>query len=162
VATALLGTIICIGAVQIPAEAKQSHLKKAATGSTEYIKAADNVGIRRLGIRDESGEWKTVRMRVTAYCPCRKCCGEYSDGITACGHRIQSGDVFVAADRRYDFGTEMLIADYNNSEPVTVLDRGGAIRGNRLDVFFGSHKKALQWGVRYIDVKVYEDSGSSG
>jgi 3D (Asp-Asp-Asp) domain-containing protein len=99
-------------------------------------------------------EWQTVRMRVTAYCPCAKCCGEYSDGITACGHKIQAGDTFAAADKRYPFGTEMIIAGYNHGEPIKVLDRGGAIRGNRLDVFFHTHKEALQWGVRHLDVKV--------
>ncbi len=102
-----------------------------------------------------AGKWQSFRMRVTAYCPCRKCCGQYSDGVTACGHKIQPGDTFVAADRRYTFGTEMLIPGYSNSQPVKVLDRGGAIKGNRLDVFFGSHKEALKWGVRYLDVRVY-------
>ena len=103
---------------------------------------------------EQSGEWQTVRMRVTAYCPCQKCCGKYSDGQTACGHKIHPGDAFVAADKKYCFGTEMLVAGYNNGEPVKVLDRGGVIRGNRLDVFFGSHEKALRWGVKYLDVKV--------
>jgi len=37
---------------------------------------------------------------------------------------------------------------------VKVLDRGGAIRGSRLDVFFHSHQEALKWGVKYLDVKV--------
>jgi 3D (Asp-Asp-Asp) domain-containing protein len=94
-------------------------------------------------------------MLVTAYCPCEKCCGEYSDGQTASGHDIQPGDAFVAADRKYPFGTEMVIAGYNNNRPVKVLDRGGAIKGNRLDVFFASHQQALEWGVRYRDVKVH-------
>jgi 3D (Asp-Asp-Asp) domain-containing protein len=98
--------------------------------------------------------WETVKMRVTAYCPCPKCCGEYSDGVTACGHVIKPGDTFVAADRRYSFYTEMLIPGYSNTKPVKVLDRGGAIKGNRLDVFFHTHKEALEWGVHYLDVKV--------
>jgi 3D (Asp-Asp-Asp) domain-containing protein len=101
-----------------------------------------------------SEQWQTVKMRVTAYCPCPKCCGSYSDGITACNHRIRQGDVFVAADSEYPFGTEMVIAGYNNGRAVKVLDRGGVIKGNRLDVFFNSHKEALKWGVRHIDVKV--------
>jgi 3D (Asp-Asp-Asp) domain-containing protein len=103
---------------------------------------------------EQPEEWQEVRMRVTAYCPCPICCGEYSDGITACGHKIQPGDTFVAADGRYSFGTEMLIPGYSNSQPVKVLDRGGAIKGNKLDVFFATHQEALEWGVRHLDVKV--------
>jgi len=110
--------------------------------------------IRRLGASGHSGEWQTIQMRVTAYCPCRKCCGRYSDGITACGYKIRPGDSFVAADKKYPFGTEMIIAGYKNDGPVKVLDRGGVIRGNRLDVFFDSHEDALKWGVRKLDVKV--------
>lgn len=102
----------------------------------------------------QSGEYKTVLMRVTAYCPCEKCCGEYSDGVTASGHKIRPGDAFVAADKEYPFGTKMVIEGYKNSESVKVLDRGGAIRGNKLDVFFHSHREALKWGVRYLDVEV--------
>lgn len=100
------------------------------------------------------GEWEIIEMRVTAYCPCPSCCGEYSDGITACGYEIQPGDTFVAADRRYSFDTEMLIPGYSNSRPVKVLDRGGAIKGNRLDVFFATHEEALEWGVQYLEVNI--------
>ena len=94
-------------------------------------------------------------MRVTAYCPCPKCCGQYSDGMTACGHLIEPGDTFVAADKRYAFGTQMLVPGYNHDQAVKVLDRGGAIQGNRIDVFFHSHQEALEWGVKYLDVKVH-------
>jgi 3D (Asp-Asp-Asp) domain-containing protein len=103
---------------------------------------------------EQPEEWQSIQMRVTAYCPCPKCCGEYSDGVTACGHEIQPGDTFVAADRRYPFRTEMLIPGYSNSQPVKVLDRGGAIKGNRLDVFFATHQDALEWGVKYLEVNV--------
>ena len=106
----------------------------------------------------QADEWQTVRMRVTAYCACRRCCGKFADGITACGHKIRRGDAFAAADRKYSFGTEMVVAGYNNGKTIKVLDRGGAIRGNKLDLFFHSHKKARQWGVKYIDVKVRRSS----
>ena len=99
--------------------------------------------------------WRTVQMRVTAYCSCPKCCGEYSDGMTASGHRIQPGDSFVAADKEYPFGTVMVIPGYNGGGAVKVLDRGGAITGPRLDVFFDSHQRALEWGVRNILVQVH-------
>jgi len=102
-------------------------------------------------------EWHTVRMRVTAYCPCSKCCGQYADGMTACGHVIQPGDTFVAADKRYAFGTKMLVPGYGHGQAVKVLDRGGAIKGNRVDVFFPSHQEALEWGVQHLDVKVHNE-----
>ena len=38
---------------------------------------------------------------------------------------------------------------------VPVLDRGGAIKGNRLDVYFPTHKQALQWGVHHVQVTIY-------
>jgi len=127
--------------------APQGVLRKSAWG---------HLPAESTGLRTDIGDvWQTVRMRVTAYCPCPKCCGKYSDGITASGHKIRPGDTFVAADRRYPFGTKMLIPGYNNSMPVEVLDRGGAITGERLDVFFGTHKEALQWGVQYLDVEVH-------
>ncbi len=98
--------------------------------------------------------WITVQMRVTAYCPCPRCCGEFSDGVTASGHQISQGDFFAAADRKYPFGTDLVIPGYNSGLAVKVLDRGGAIQNDRLDVFFYTHEKALQWGVRYLEVKV--------
>jgi 3D (Asp-Asp-Asp) domain-containing protein len=127
---------------------KKAELEQPRSNSTAN-NAVDN--------SEQSDEWQTVQMRVTAYCPCPKCCGRYSDGETACGHKIRPGDAFVAADRKYPFGAEMVIAGYQNGQPVKVLDRGGAIRGNRLDVFFHTHEEALEWGVKHLDVKIHRN-----
>lgn len=105
---------------------------------------------------ESDDQWRVVRMRVTAYCPCPKCCGNFSDGITASNHRIRPGDVFVAADKSFRFQTELVVPGYNGSQPVKVLDRGRLIKGNRLDVFFSSHSVAKKWGTRYLDVMVRE------
>lgn len=114
--------------------------------AADHIEVSDSVESR--------DDWRVVQMRVTAYCGCSKCCGEYSDGLTANMHKIQDGDAFVAADKKYAFGTELVVPGYNLDRPVKVMDRGGAIKGDRLDVFFNSHKQALRWGVRYLEVKV--------
>ena len=98
--------------------------------------------------------WKTVRMRVTAYCACPICCGKNSDGYTACMHKIRPGDRFIASDKAYAFGTEMIIPGYNGGQSVYVKDRGRLIKGDRLDVFFDSHERARQWGVQYLDVQI--------
>lgn len=128
-----------------------NDVKAAPILDSEYSKLDE----QKTGPKSELAEkWRIVKMKVTGYCPCSKCCGEYSDGITASGHKIRPGDTFVAADKRFSFGTEMVIEGYGNSRPVKVLDRGGAIKGNKLDAFFHTHQQALEWGVRYIDVKV--------
>lgn len=97
----------------------------------------------------------TIRQfRVSAYCPCRICCGKDACGVTASGHSIKPGEQFAAADKSIPFGTILDIPGYGRQMPV--LDRGGAINGNCLDVFFDSHKKALNWGVQFLDVAIYE------
>jgi len=104
--------------------------------------------------KDNIEHSEILLMRVTAYCPCSKCCGEYADGITACGHRIRPRDAFVAADEKFAFGSKLIVPGYNEGRLVKVLDRGGSIKGNRLDVFFHTHEEALQWGVKYLEVKI--------
>jgi 3D (Asp-Asp-Asp) domain-containing protein len=90
-------------------------------------------------------------MEVTAYCPCEKCCGSHADGITASGYEIKPGDILIAAPRTFRFGTRMNIPGYGIAE---VKDRGGAIKGNRLDVYFGTHQEALEWGRQKLMVQV--------
>lgn len=98
--------------------------------------------------------WKTVRMRVTGYCPCPICCGRFAQGRTANGHIIRQRERFVAADKKYPFGTEVVVPNYNNEKTIKVMDRGGAIKGNCLDLFFDNHATAAKWGVKYLDVKI--------
>ncbi|MHC4500108.1 MAG: 3D domain-containing protein [Planctomycetota bacterium] len=157
----LHAAIICVLSSASGAASSESYPRMALLSATPSPAQAAGKPASKEGERggaEQPGEWRAVKMRVTAYCPCEKCCGEYSDGITACGRRIQPGDMFVAADKKYAFETKMKVPGYNNSEPVQVLDRGGAIRGDRLDVFFHSHEEALNWGVRYLLVKVRQSS----
>lgn len=91
-------------------------------------------------------------MEVTAYCSCEKCCGEFADGITASGYKIRPSDKLIAAPRTFQFGTRMYIPGYGSAK---VKDRGGAIHGNRLDVYFSTHEEALKWGRRKLLVIVF-------
>lgn len=116
---------------------------------------------------------RTVMMETTAYCPCGKCCGwervwwapwrtVYSSGpnkgkpkkvgITASGTKAHKGT--IAADRRYyPFGTVMYIPGYGYGR---VEDTGSAIQGSsRIDLFYGSHQQALEWGRQRVPVKIW-------
>jgi len=92
---------------------------------------------------------------VTAYCPCKKCCGPQACGITASGKPVTAnGSLFVAADRSIPFGTKIKVPGYADGKAVPVLDRGGAIKGNRLDVYFPTHQAALNWGRQTLTVEI--------
>lgn len=114
---------------------------------------------RKLSATSVKPRTRTIRMEVTAYCACRECCGPNAKGITASGRPVTyNRGKFVAADTSLlPFGTKLIIPGYNNSRAVPVLDRGGAIEGRRLDLFFPSHQQALQWGRQMVDVTVVED-----
>ncbi len=84
---------------------------------------------------------------VTAYCHCVKCCGK-SDRMTASGYRLKDGDLCIAAD--LPFGTVLSVPGYGIA---TVLDRGGAIKGKRLDLYFDTHQKALNWGRKTLQIR---------
>ena len=86
--------------------------------------------------------------KITAYCSCAKCCGK-ATGRTAMGTRATAGRT-VAASAKFAFGTKLNI----NGHVYTVEDRGGAINGNKIDIFVNSHAEALAWGVRYLPVSV--------
>ena len=104
---------------------------------------------------DQPGE--IVLMEVTAYCPCVQCCGPRASRVTASGLSVDhNGGVFVAADTSlYPFGTRLVVPGYGEAdEAVEVIDRGGAIRGNKLDVFYPDHQTALQWGRQILPVRV--------
>ena len=86
--------------------------------------------------------------KITAYCSCSKCCGK-TTGRTASGTQATAGRT-VAAPAKFAFGTKLNIGGHI----YTVEDRGGAIQGNRIDIYVGSHSAALQWGVKYLPVSV--------
>ena len=101
---------------------------------------------------------ETMTMRVTAYSPHAESCGKWADGITASGMSVwTNGMRLVAADTRLlPFGSIVSVPGYHDGEPVQVLDRGGAIKGKRLDVLYPTHERALQWGVQELEVTVWE------
>lgn len=99
----------------------------------------------------------TRTMKTTAYSPDEKSCGIWADGITASGKSVwMNGGRLVAADRKIPYGTLLSIPGYNNGKPVQVWDRGGKIKGNRLDLLYPTHEIALQWGVQDLPVVFWE------
>lgn len=107
------------------------------------------------------GEYK-----LTAYCACEACCGAWAtdrptdkDGnpviYTASMAEAKQG-VTVAADTSvHPFGTVLMI----DGNEYTVQDRGGAVKGKHIDIFFDSHEEAAAFGLQYGEVFVKGGQG---
>ncbi len=100
---------------------------------------------------------RTIRMKVTAYSPDAASCGTSADGITATLHHVTTNDFrLVASDPRVlPYGSMISVPGYDEGNVVPVLDCGGAIKGNRLDLLYPTHAMARKWGVKYVDVTVW-------
>lgn len=109
------------------------------------------------------GLWSLGEYKLTAYCSCEKCCGYWatirpvdSEGnpivYTADGSVAKHG-VTVAADKGIPFGTVLLI----DGHEYTVQDRGGAINGKHIDIYFDSHEAAKEFGVKYMEIFLKEE-----
>lgn len=77
--------------------------------------------------------------RISAYCPCEKCCLK-SDGITASGTQATAGRTVAMND--VPFGTHIII----DGHEYIVEDTGG-FNSKLVDVFFNTHEEALNSGL---------------
>lgn len=103
-------------------------------------------------------EW--IEAVATAYCSCEICCGEWAlnrpNGIvyTASGAEAVQG-VTIAADWSiYPPGTVLFVEGLGE---MVVQDRGGAIQGQKIDVYFESHDDALQFGRQNVRFYIVND-----
>ena len=102
--------------------------------------------------------------KLTAYCSCEICCGEYAlnrpldeNGnkivYGSIGERLIAGTSIAVDPNVIPYGTEVVI----NEHTYIAQDTGGAIDGNRIDVYFDNHQEALNFGVQYTTVYIKEN-----
>lgn len=128
---------------ELSSEVIKEPVDKIVQIQTKSVITSRNSYSRTSGVSGQSGVYK-----VTAYCACMQCCGK-TNGITASGTKATANRT-IAAPRTFAFGTKVVI----NGITYTVEDRGGAIQGNRIDIYMNTHAEALRWGVRYVNIEV--------
>lgn len=107
-------------------------------------------GCAVLDIGEPLGEFK-----LTAYCPCAKCCGKWANGITATGTTATEGRTIAVDPALIPYGATVTVYFPDGaSHSYTAEDCGGGIKGNRLDIYFDDHQVALQFGVQSAMVYV--------
>lgn len=81
-----------------------------------------------------------MTVTATAYCACTYCTD--GDGITATGTQATAGRTIAVDPSIIPYGTEVII----NGHTYIAEDCGGAIKGNKVDIYFDTHAEALQFG----------------
>ena len=135
---------------KISEEIIQEPVNKIIQVKSKTVSSRSSVTTRSSNSTSAESSSSSVKVyKVTAYCSCSKCCGSHANGYTSSGTKATAGRT-VAAPSNLAYGTKLNI----NGKTYVVEDRGGAIQGNRIDVYVNSHSEALAWGVKYLPVEV--------
>ena len=86
---------------------------------------------------------------VTAYCPCQSCSGKWGYQ-TSTGVRATEGRTIAVDPTVVPYGSKVIVNGYE----YIAEDCGGAIKGNRLDIFFENHSGTLEFGKQNIECLV--------
>ena len=144
-------------------------LVKDAYGNVSYIgqdgKERNNLFIINEDIGSKTneildcniGQYKSLGIyKITHYCTCQICCGDYSYEVTGVQNRTATGTLpisnkTIAVDPDViEYGTIL----YIDGENYVAEDCGGGIVGKHIDIYCDSHEEALQKGVCYKEVFV--------
>lgn len=87
----------------------------------------------------------------SAYTAAADECGK-SDGITASGLKVQAKRT-LACPLQYPFGTKVKISGIGT---YICEDRGGAIKGNKFDIYVETKTDAFTFGRRHLEAEVID------
>lgn len=130
-----------------PAKAKTSA-KKVVKKKTVKKKTSTN---KKTAV-SKKATYKTMTVKATAYTASCKGCS----GITATGINLKkkpNAKVISVDPKKIPLGTKVYVEGYGEA---IAGDTGSAIKGNKIDLHMPTKKKALNWGVRSVKIKVYQ------
>ena len=84
---------------------------------------------------------KEMKVRATAYC---------NDPITSTGKKPRPYHTLAVDPKVIPYGSRVYIPEFN--KVFIAEDCGGAIKGNRIDIYMNNEYECRQWGVRNITI----------
>lgn len=136
---------------------KVDKIVKIGTLKYEPVQPEVVSPIASVSASNENVRKTPLKFKASAYCSCSACCGK-STGITASGMKACYGTVAVDP-RVIPLGTRLYIEASDGSfvyGECIAADTGGAIKGNKVDLFFPSHSEALNFGRKNVDVYILD------
>ena len=100
----------------------------------------------------ESPKPKQITVKATAYtASCEGCSGTTTTGIDL---KANPDKKVIAVDPSViPLGSKVYVEGYGEA---TAADTGGAIEGNRIDVFIPSEQEAINFGVKHVKVTIID------
>lgn len=159
--TAVFATIFALYATeQQKVNAQEERAEIRAYASTQAVCVVEVPTMEAVPEEEPEPELESLgEFKLTAYCSCESCCSHWSLNrpVDEEGHQIVIGasgeelveGVSIAVDKEViPYGTTVVI----NGKEYIAHDCGGAIKENRIDVYFENHQDALEFGVQHAEV----------
>ena len=136
------------------ARQRSVDLRGRINGNREEIEQLE------IELEQKKSMGRTITVKVTGYCPCSYCCGEWAylnPGITASGTVAKYGT--IAAPPSIPFGTKMKIEGYGDMI-FTVEDTGSAVVYEDgiyvIDMWMPTHEQAYAVGNSIVQATILD------
>ena len=129
----------------------------------KIVEKGTKASVKKISRGDSLRYKKVIDMQATAYCASYEDTGKRPGdpyfGITASGMKARRG--VVAIDRKViPFGTRLYIESLDGTQDYGYAiagDTGGAIKGNRIDLFYETKAEVNRFGRRNVRVYILGD-----
>lgn len=146
-------TVFCSGFVK-PTKTYANEVSNTRIEMTNQRKVIDvkrnNTGTStNITVNGKTYKARKMQVKASAYTSAPNEGGAYAYN----GERLREGH--IAADLTVlPLNTKVYIPELNRI--CTVVDKGSAIKNNKIDIFMNSRQKAMQWGIKNITIYVLE------
>ena len=145
-------TIFCSGFIKPTktfAQESNSNTRIEMTNQNIDNKGVDKMRSEFVTINGKTYKARKMQVKASAYTSAPNEGGAYAYN----GERLREGH--IAADLTVlPLNTKEYIPEHNRI--CTVVDKGSAIKNNKIDIFMNSRQKAMQWGIKNITIYILE------
>lgn len=148
-ANEIIETPVQENSVAIASEKENSAAQKTESEIDRSGGVAKSIEVNRSGSTlKETGNISYLgTFRTTAYCACVSC-SEGWGNQTATGVPARPNRTIAVDPKVIKLGSRVVI----DGKEYVAEDTGGAIKGNKIDIYFANHAEAMKFGVRSKEV----------
>ena len=149
---------MCIMSTFTYAQTSKDEIKKIANVNQlmkerySLLDTEQEIWLKNYKIRQEKATRYIGNFTLTAYCNCSACCGKWSGGACFNGEYPKKNWTIAVDPKIIPINS---IVEIEGIGTFKAQDTGSAIKGHKIDIYFESHQKALEFGKKH-GIKVYK------